>query len=223
VTSDAASNLLADIADGLNLGWTARNQLGSASSQGYPSTSYAESYDAAGRRETSTVTPLLGQATDILNFLHDGSSVAGWLDSVTGNSWSFLTAGGTTLAGSYTASGTTTTWVPLIDASGSTIALVNPASPGSPPAATFTYDPSGKPTVSGQANSFPFRYQGMEQEITDFPSYTGVYYSGNGQFYSGTISRSPAGTGAQGTGGAGGAGAGPGASSRPRRRWGRTR
>jgi hypothetical protein len=49
------------------------------------------------------------------------------------------------LAGSYTSNGTTTTWVPLIDASGSTIALVNAASPQSTPATTYTYDPAGNP------------------------------------------------------------------------------
>ena len=75
--------------------------------------------------------------------------------------------------------GNQTTWVPLIDASGSTIALVNAASTGSPPATTYTYDPSGNPTVSGTANDWPFQYQGMEKEFTDPGPY---YYTGGGQF-----------------------------------------
>jgi hypothetical protein len=91
--------------------------------------------------------------------------------------------------------------VPLIDASGSTIALVNAASTGSPPATTYTYDPSGNPTVSGTANDWPFQYQGMEKEFTDPGPY---YYTGGGQFYSAQLVRSPSETGqtsSQGTGG----------------------
>jgi hypothetical protein len=110
-----------------------------------------------------------------MDTLHDGSAVAGWVDSVTGNFWNFLSAGGSALPGSYTAAGTTTAWVPLVDENGSTIALVNPASPNSPPASTFRYNPSGQTTVGGQANNWPFRYQGMEQETTDFPSGIGLY------------------------------------------------
>ncbi len=57
--------------------------------------------------------------------------------------------------------------VPLIDASGSTIALVNAASTQSAPATTYTYDPAGTPSVSGAANDWPFLYQGGEKEFTD--------------------------------------------------------
>jgi YD repeat-containing protein len=74
-----------------------------------------------------------------------------------------------------------TTWVPLIDASGSTIALVNAGNMDAGPVTTYTYDPAGNPTVSGTANDWPFLYQGMEKESTDPGPY---YYSGGGQFYS---------------------------------------
>jgi hypothetical protein len=114
-----------------------------------------------------------------------------------------LSAGGVTLAGSYTASGTTTTWVPLIDASGSAIALINAASPNSPPPTTYTYDPSGMPTLSGQSNNYPFLYQGMEHEFTEPNQF---YYGGDGQFYSAQIQRGFSIAGAQSTSGPGGAG-----------------
>jgi len=82
-------------------------------------------------------------------------------------------AGGA-LAGSYTANGTTTTWVPLLDQDGSTIGLVNGAQVDSGPVTTYTYDPSGNPTVSGTPNDWPFQYKGMEKEFTDPAPY---YYS----------------------------------------------
>jgi hypothetical protein len=45
-------------------------------------------------------------------------------------------------------------------------------------ATTYTYDPSGTPTLSGDANPFwPFLYHGMEQEFLDAP----YYYTGGGQ------------------------------------------
>ena len=57
---------------------------------------------------------------------------------------------------------------------------------------TYTYDPSGNPTVSGTANDWPFQYQGMEKEFTDPAPY---YYSGSGQFYSPQLVRSLSETG----------------------------
>ena len=108
--------------------------------------------------------------------------------------------GGGALAGSFTANGTTTTWVPLIDTSGSTIGLVNAAATGSPPATTYTYDPSGTPTVGGTTNDWPFLYHGIEQEFVDAP----YYYSGSGQFYSPQLVRSLSEAGQTGSSGTGG-------------------
>ncbi len=109
-TVDDASNLTYDPASGLTLTWTARNQMATA-------TGALEAYDGLGRREQSTESFYL--PTYELYFLHDGGSVLGWLDDL-GNFWDFLNLpGGGALAGSNTVSGTTTTWVPLIDASGS--------------------------------------------------------------------------------------------------------
>jgi len=63
--------------------------------------------------------------------------------------------------------------------------------------------------VSGQANSYPFLYQGMENEFTDAQADLGqgiLYYPGDGQFYSAQIARSLSLSGAQSTSGPGGAG-----------------
>jgi hypothetical protein len=106
--------------------------------------------------------------------------------------------------------------VPLIDASGSTIALVNAASTPSPAATTYTYDPSGSATLNGQANNWPFLYQGVEKEFTDPGP---LYCSGGGQFYSSQLVRSLSETGqtstsgpATGPSGSGGGGSGRGSS-----------
>jgi hypothetical protein len=168
-TLDHASNIETDPANGIVLTWTARNQVGTDSG-------FTEQYDGMGRREANS---------SGLNFLYDGGTMIGW--SETGASYNFTRVpGGGALAGSFTANGTTTTWVPLLDASGSTIALVNAANVGAGPTTTYTYDPSGTPTVSGASNFWPFQYDGMEQEYIDAP----YYYSGSGQFYSPRLMRS---------------------------------
>ncbi|MGB9380962.1 MAG: hypothetical protein WA571_02245 [Candidatus Binatus sp.] len=107
------------------------------------------------------------------------------------------------MAGSYTASGTTTTSAPLFDLDGSTIGLVNAANVDAGPVTNYTYDPSGTPTASGTANDWPFQYQGMEKEFTNPAPY---YYSGGGQFYSPQMVRSPSETGQTSGSGSGGGG-----------------
>lgn len=157
-------------------------------------------YDALGRRMT------LANGAANLTFIHDGASVIGSSDSVSGNTWSFMPGG---LAGSLTSGGAKTTWVPLLDTDGSTIALVNSAQ-NSQLATTFTYDPSGVPTVGGLANSFPFLYQGLEHEVTD-PGQLDFEPSGN--VYNPQIQRELSQVGEQGIGGppsGGGAGVGGG-------------
>ncbi len=113
------------------------------------------------------------------------------------------------MAGAYTTSAGTTAWVPLTDCNGSTIALVNPASPNSPPATTYTYNPSGMPSLSGQPSNFPFLFEGMENELTDQQATVGMgqmFYTGSGQFYSAQIGRSLSLTGALDTSSPGGPG-----------------
>jgi YD repeat-containing protein len=107
---------------------------------------------------------------------------------------------GELLAYSSVSGASTTTWVPLQDALGSTVALVDPA--GSL-ATQYTYDPAGKVTTSGAANSLPYLFGGME-----YDSVTGLYHTG-GMYYSPILSRLvqqvvPRGSGGssiQGTGG----------------------
>lgn len=70
---------------------------------------------------------------------------------------------------------------------------------------TYTYDPSGNPTVTGTANDWPFQYRGMEKEFTDPAPY---YYSGSGQFYSPQLVRSLSEAGQTSTSGSNGGPAG---------------
>jgi hypothetical protein len=176
---DNASNIIDD-PNGLTFKWNARNMISTIGG----SVAALFSYDGLGRRETSNATP----PSAIQDFEYDGSSMIGWNTLGSSPSYNFLTIpGGGALAGSFTSGGTTTTWVPLIDASGSTLGLWNAASPQSGLATTYTYDPSGTPTASGAANEWPFQYQGMEKEFTDPGPY---YYSGSGQFYSPQFVRS---------------------------------
>ena len=76
--------------------------------------------------------------------------------------------------------------MPLIDASGSTIGLVNAAQINSGPVTTYAYDPSGNFSVSGSANIWPFLFEGGEHEVTDPAS---LYYDGSGNFYDPQIQR----------------------------------
>jgi hypothetical protein len=73
-----------------------------------------------------------------------------------------------------------------LDADGSTLGLVNAANPNSAPVTTYTYDPSGTPTVSGTANDWPFLFDGSEHELTDPAS---LYYEGSGNYYDPLIMR----------------------------------
>ena len=189
---DAASNIINDPVLLLTYTWNARNELSSISG------GVTEEYDVLGRRVKST------SGTSNLSLIHDGSSVIGSLDSVSGNTWSLLPGG---LAGSLTSNGTTTTWVPLLDADGSTIALVNAANTGASPTTFFSYDPSGVSTISGLSNSFPFLYQGLEHEITD-PGQ--LYFEPSGNVYNPQIQRELSQLGQQGIGGAPSDGGGPG-------------
>ncbi len=70
-----------------------------------------------------------------------------------------------------------------------------------PPATTYTYDPSGNPTVNGSSNSWPFLYQGREKEPSDPGP---LYYSGGGQFYSPQLVRSLSEQGQTSSNGSGG-------------------
>ena len=100
-------------------------------------------------------------------------------------------------------------YVPLVDAAGTVIALVNPASVSSP-AETVTYHPSGTPSASGSANGWPFLYHGMEHESLD-PTSSIIQAAAR---IIARRSRSMSTTGAQGSNGPPG-GPGPGGASLP--------
>jgi YD repeat-containing protein len=202
---DKANNIQADPVLGLTYSWNARNQLTGMSGN------VAETYDALGRRQTST-----SGTQHSLSLLHDGSSIIGSFDSTTGNAWTLLPGG---LAGSLTTSSGTTTWVPLLDKDGTTIALVNTANVNALPQTTVTYDPSGVPTVSGLANSFPFLYQGLEHEVSD-PGQ--LYFEPSGNVYNPQLQRELSLVGPQGISGApsDGGGSATSGSSNPRGRSG---
>jgi len=114
-----------------------------------------------------------------LSLLHDGPALTAWQSS-TGGSWSFLTpSGGGALAGTLTQSGSNT-YVPLNDIEGSTIALVNVSQGGAPISTSFSYEPTGKPSVSGSSSSWPFMWHGLEHEVTD-PAH--LYFEPSGNVY----------------------------------------
>ena len=108
------------------------------------------------------------------------------------------------MAGSYTASGTTTTSAPLFDLDGSTIGLVNAANVDAGPVTNYTYDPSGDADGErdGERLAVP-DIKGWRKNCTDPAPY---YYSGGGQFYSPQMVRSPSETGQTSGSGSGGGG-----------------
>jgi Phospholipase A2-like domain len=94
---------------------------------------------------------------------------------------------------------TLTIGYPLTDINGSTLALVNSASPTSPPGATYTYDPSGNVSINGSnVTSWPFQYQGMEHEPTDPAN---LYFNSSSNVYNPQMQNMLSQVGAQGLGG----------------------
>jgi hypothetical protein len=175
-----------------------RNQLSSVSaiSPGLNAT-----YDALSRRRFAT------SNRNNTIFFYDGSTVA--LASVDRGNWnSMLTVPGSgeVLAFSnilsYPNPVSTTTWVPLHDLNGSTIAHVD--STGSI-ANSYTYDPNGTTTVSGASIPDPYEFGGMEMDPT------GLYHTMSG-YYSTQLVRSLSEIGPTSTNG-GGHGGQPGSSS----------
>jgi YD repeat-containing protein len=166
-TVDEASNLTFDPATGFSYTWDARDQLTSISG------GYSETYDALGRRETSS------SSSDTMNFLHDGTSLIGFSDSASGLTWSFLPGG---LAASLTYAGQTINLVPLIDADGTTVVSGLPGAYGSP----YRYDPSGVTNSITGEFAYPFQYQGLEHENTD-PAH--LYFEPSGNVYDPQIQR----------------------------------
>jgi RHS repeat-associated protein len=87
---------------------------------------------------------------------------------------------GEVLAYSSTTGSTTTTTVPVHDLIGSTMGLFN--SSGSL-ATLYSYEPFGKPTMTGASSAFPYLFAGMEWD-----SSTGLYHT-PARYYSPSLQR----------------------------------
>ncbi len=141
--------------------------------------------------------------------MHDKNAVAQSTNtsqsgtSGAGASNAYLTVPGTGEAPAATinSGGTAGVYVPLTDALGSTLALVNAAGGV---AAQYAYDPFGNATASGQSLPYPYQYAGMELDQT------GLYFNGRG-YYSPALGRPLEGYGAPNApgGGKGGGGSQP--------------
>lgn len=158
--SDPASNLTHDPASLATYAWDARNQLSSVTAV---SPGLAAIYDALGRRRQATSS---GSTT---TYLHDGGKPVRLSNSISGVS-DLLTVGGENL----TFSNPSGTWVPLLDAKGSTIAHVGTAGTV---VNSYTYDPFGNSTVTGASVPDPFRFQGIELDATGLYHTDARYYS----------------------------------------------
>src|SRR5262249_48335953 len=134
--------------------WNARNQVATLNGT-------VLQYDASGRRIKNAAGKSL---------LFDGANTTQELSgsTVTANVW---TGGIDELFQRADNNGTV---VPLTDALGSTIALVD--STGNIQT-TYAYDPFGNTTVAGTANGNPSQYTGRENEGSGLYFYRARYYS----------------------------------------------
>ena len=85
--------------------------------------------------------------------------------------------------------------MPLNDAAGSTVALINAFSGAID--TQYTYDPAGAVGTSGAANSYPYLYGGMEYDVQ-----TGLYHTMS-NYYSPQLTRPLSEVGPTGGGGGG--------------------
>jgi RHS repeat-associated protein len=153
-----------------------RNQLVSMSGPGLTA---SFSYDAVGRRASKTIN---GSTT---SYLYDGANI---VQEQTGGSTSAntLTGGVDTFFSRTDASGTVT---PLRDALGTVVALTDASGVIQ---TSYSYEPFGKTTTSGTANSNTQKYTGREDDGTGLYYYRNRYYSPSMQRF---ISEDPLGLG----------------------------
>ena len=152
-SSDGNNNLATDPSTGATYTWNERNQLRTL--DGATRSFY---YDAVGRRES---------------YYDVGTSISYLWDGIIGiqvDNPSLVQNLLTTLDGEVLAVTTSAgTMVPIHDALGSTIGLVN--SSGTIPT-TFTYEPFGRVATVGTASAFPYLFAGMEYDWD-----TGLYHT----------------------------------------------
>lgn len=164
VTYDFNGNLTNDGAN--SYVWNARDQLMSVTGPGVNATFQ---YDAIGRRSSKTV---VGTTT---SYLYDDLTIV--QEQVGATPSADLLTGGLDMFFSRTdATGTNT---PLVDALGSTIALVDSSGAIQ---TRYSYEPFGKTTASGAASGNTQKYTGREDDGT------GLYYN-RGRYYSPTLQR----------------------------------
>ena len=152
ISYDNNGNMLSDGSNTLT--WNSRNRAASING-------ISLQYDAFGRR----IQNLQG-----ISLLYDGANAVQELSgsTVTAN---FLNGG---VDESFSQAGSGGTFIPLKDALGSTIALVN--SSGNVQT-SYTYDPFGNTSVSGSSNANEFQYTARENEGNGLYFYRNRYYS----------------------------------------------
>jgi RHS repeat-associated protein len=162
IGSDQANNLSNDptLPTPGSATWNERNQLSSVNAQGAQNFLY----DALGRRESEygsipTATFLYDTLTPVRTTTASGNA-------------DLLAMPGTGEV--FTRTDSSGTMVPLHDALGSTIALVNGAGAIN---TQYTYQPFGQSSTTGTANSNPFRFAGMEYDSTGLYHTLARYYS----------------------------------------------
>jgi RHS repeat-associated protein len=152
ISYDANGNMLNDGSHSFT--WDSRNQVASVNGT-------TLQYDAFGRRTQN----LLGTS-----FLYDGANAVQELSGTTVTA-NLLNGGIDEVFSRTDASGAFT---PLRDALGSTLALVDA---NGILQTSYSYDPFGTTTVSGQSNGNEFRYTGREDEGSGLYFYRGRYYN----------------------------------------------
>lgn len=159
LTYDLNGNLTNDGSNSYT--WNARNQLVSMTG---PSLTASFAYGSFGNRVNRTINSLT------TSFLYDGNNMV--QESLGSTPTANILLGGLDEAFVRTdASGTST---PLIDALGSTLALVDSAGAVQ---TQYTYDPFGFTTATGTSSSNSFQYSGRENDATGLYYYRNRYYS----------------------------------------------
>jgi RHS repeat-associated protein len=158
LTYDDDGNLTSDGTNSYT--WNVRNQLVAMSG---PGLSASFSYDAVGRRASKSIN---GSST---SYLYDGANIV--QEQVGGSaSANTLTGGVDTFFSRTDASGTVT---PLRDPLGSVVALTDA---NGAIQTSYSYEPFGKATTSGTANSNSQKYTGREDDGTGLYYYRNRYY-----------------------------------------------
>ena len=158
LTYDLNGNLLTKGAQAFD--WSARNQLDAIG--GTAAASFQ--YDAFGRRTSKTIG---GATTD---FLYDGASA---VQELAGTTPTASLLNGLAIDEVLTRTEALGTRTFLSDGIGSTLALTDDAGAT---ATSFTYEPFGATSLSGEATANPAQFTGRESDLTGLYYYRARYY-----------------------------------------------